>query len=242
MSVLPLAANSSLNQVHIGMVPTSHRRAPTRVRLPSIRRINVGWVAAGLIGSIGIDIGALNTVHSPASIGRASGALVISSTILGWLLGQVVQVIEIRPRMVVSAGATSATPEARTVGPALAATLPEQIKSALQNLRFPAALAGSPLCHLITTAGGEGTVADLRARLIAAISELAASPRPRDQEAGRLLLDYYVKGVGSHEVVMERLHLSRPTFYRRLRRGLELVAEQLAGVNCVPVVWPLDLA
>ena len=59
------------------------------------------------------------------------------------------------------------------------------------------------------------------------ISELAASPQPRDAEAGRLLLDYYVKKVGSHEVIMERLHLSRPTFYRRLQRGFQLVAERL---------------
>src|SRR6266851_3473770 len=49
----------------------------------------------------------------------------------------------------------------------------------------------------------------------------------RDPEAGRLLLDYYVKKVGSHEVIMERLHLSRPTFYRRLQRGFALIAERL---------------
>jgi len=36
-----------------------------------------------------------------------------------------------------------------------------------------------------------------------------------------------VKRVGSHEVIAERLHLSRPTFYRRLQRGLTLVAERL---------------
>jgi DNA invertase Pin-like site-specific DNA recombinase len=59
------------------------------------------------------------------------------------------------------------------------------------------------------------------------ISELASAPGPRDAEAGKLLLDYYVKRVGSHEVIMERLHLSRPTFYRRLQRGFSLVAERL---------------
>jgi DNA invertase Pin-like site-specific DNA recombinase len=59
------------------------------------------------------------------------------------------------------------------------------------------------------------------------IGELASSPSPRDAEAGKLLLDYYVKRVGSHEVIMERLHLSRPTFYRRLQRGFSLVAERL---------------
>jgi hypothetical protein len=59
------------------------------------------------------------------------------------------------------------------------------------------------------------------------IGELVTSSQPRDSEAGRLLMDYYVRRVGSHEVIMERLHLSRPTFYRRLRRGFELVAERL---------------
>jgi hypothetical protein len=40
-----------------------------------------------------------------------------------------------------------------------------------------------------------------------------------------------VKRVGSHEVVMERLHLSRPTFYRRLHRGLVLTAKRLDELN-----------
>ena len=51
--------------------------------------------------------------------------------------------------------------------------------------------------------------------------------RTAARQAGRLLLDYYVKKVGSHEVIMERLHLSRPTFYRRLQRGFQLVAERI---------------
>jgi hypothetical protein len=33
--------------------------------------------------------------------------------------------------------------------------------------------------------------------------------------------------VGSHEVIMERLHLSRPTYYRRFHHGFELVANRL---------------
>jgi transcriptional regulator of acetoin/glycerol metabolism len=74
---------------------------------------------------------------------------------------------------------------------------------------------------------GGSAASDLRALLVDVISDLAASAAPRDAEAGRLLLDYYVKRVGSHEVIMERLHLSRPTFYRRLQRGFALVAERL---------------
>ena len=49
----------------------------------------------------------------------------------------------------------------------------------------------------------------------------------RDAECGRVLLDYYVRRVGSHEVVMERLYLTRPTYYRRLHHGFLLVANRL---------------
>ncbi|MHB8589397.1 MAG: hypothetical protein ACYDA0_11165 [Candidatus Dormibacteraceae bacterium] len=74
---------------------------------------------------------------------------------------------------------------------------------------------------------GGSAAADLRSVLVDVIGELASSAGPRDAEAGKLLLDYYVKRVGSHEVIMERLHLSRPTFYRRLQRGFARVAERL---------------
>ncbi len=63
--------------------------------------------------------------------------------------------------------------------------------------------------------------------LVDVVGELATSSAPRDAESGRLLLDYYVKRVGSHDVVMERLHMSRPTYYRRLHHGYELVASRL---------------
>jgi hypothetical protein len=37
--------------------------------------------------------------------------------------------------------------------------------------------------------------------------------------------------VGSHELIMERLHMSRPTYYRRLHHGFELVAGRLDLVS-----------
>jgi hypothetical protein len=55
----------------------------------------------------------------------------------------------------------------------------------------------------------------------------------RDAEAGRVLTDYYIRRVGSHEVVAERLQLSRPTFYRRLQRGLALVVERLNDLGAL---------
>ena len=102
------------------------------------------------------------------------------------------------------------------------------MRAALDDLGTPEALGRSPLGGLPGVAQGSGSAAaNLRAVLVDVISELAASSQPRDAEAGRLLLDYYVKKVGSHEVIMERLHLSRPTFYRRLQRGFQLVAERI---------------
>jgi transcriptional regulator of acetoin/glycerol metabolism len=76
---------------------------------------------------------------------------------------------------------------------------------------------------------GEGATAgqELHDLLVDVVRELAASKSPRDAEAGQLLAEYYLRRSGSHEVIAERLHLSRPTFYRRLQRGLSLVAERI---------------
>jgi hypothetical protein len=104
---------------------------------------------------------------------------------------------------------------------------PQLVRAALDDLGTPEALGRSPLGAIAGISQGGSTASDLRAVLVDVIGELAGSSHPRDAEAGRLLLDYYVKKVGSHEVIMERLHLSRPTFYRRLQRGFQLVAERL---------------
>ena len=71
----------------------------------------------------------------------------------------------------------------------------------------------------------------LRSALINSIRQLASSESRKRAEAGQLLLDYYVRRAGSHELVAERLHLSRATFYRRLRLGWELLARQLQTTN-----------
>lgn len=104
---------------------------------------------------------------------------------------------------------------------------PQLVRAALDDLGTPEALGRSPLGQLPGLSRGGSAAADLRSVLVDVIGELASSPGPRDAEAGKLLLDYYVKRVGSHEVIMERLHLSKPTFYRRLHRGFGLVAERL---------------
>ena len=54
--------------------------------------------------------------------------------------------------------------------------------------------------------------------------------RGDDAQSGLLLVDYYVKRSGTHEQIAERLHLSRPVYYRRLERGIELLAERLESL------------
>jgi DNA invertase Pin-like site-specific DNA recombinase len=72
------------------------------------------------------------------------------------------------------------------------------------------------------------------------VRELATSEAPRDAEAGQLLAEYYLRRAGSHEVIAERLHLSRPTFYRRLQRGLGLVAERIDELSEFAATMPRD--
>ncbi len=153
--------------------------------------------------------------------------VIIAATMLSWMMGRLLR---------------AGLPAALAAAPAHLAALPTEVhwtrdpqstirpqlvRAALDDLGTPEALGRNPLGHLPGVSRGGSAAADLRALLIDVIGELSASPEPRDAEAGRLLLDYYVKRVGSHEVIMERLHLSRPTFYRRLQRGFALVAERL---------------
>src|SRR5207248_2689392 len=79
------------------------------------------------------------------------------------------------------------------------------------DLGTPEALGRSALAQMPGMSRDGSAASDLRALLVDVIGELAVSHAPRDAESGRLLLDYYVKRVGSHDVIMERLHLSRPT-------------------------------
>ena len=101
------------------------------------------------------------------------------------------------------------------------------VRSALDDMGTPEALARNPLARLPGVSRGGSAAVELRDVLVDVVGELASSSAPRDAESGRLLLDYYVKRVGSHDVVMERLHMSRPTYYRRLHHGYELIASRL---------------
>jgi hypothetical protein len=153
--------------------------------------------------------------------------VILAATLVSWTMGRLLRA-GVPPAIEAPAVQIAAAPvEVRWSRDPQNTIRPQLVRAALDDLGTAEALGRSPLGQLPGVSRGGSAAADLRAVLVDVIGELAASPGPRDAEAGKLLLDYYVKRVGSHEVIMERLHLSRPTFYRRLQRGFALVAEQL---------------
>ena len=165
---------------------------------------------------------------------------IIACTMLCWVMGRALRAglpaAIIEPYLMPRLGQPVAEPlqETWTVDPASVQEREQMVHSALEDLGTAEALGRSPLARL----PGVSTAAELRALLVDTITELANSAAPRDAEAGRLLLDYYVKRVGSHEVVMERLHLSRAVYYRRLRRGFALISQRLDDIR-VPARVPV---
>jgi hypothetical protein len=151
--------------------------------------------------------------------------VVLAAALTGFLVSYVAGIR--RPRSVAAADAWAERWPQRQVE-----VTPAMVKEALDGLQDAGALAASPLARLACVSrGDDGGGPEVRALLVDVVRELAGARAPRDAEAGQLLVDYYVKRAGSHEVIAERLHLSRPTFYRRLQRGLTLVAERLDELN-----------
>jgi hypothetical protein len=165
--------------------------------------------------------------------GSLWAGVVLAATIVSWSIGRLLRAgmpdsaAAITPLLQVVPGEVMAPREVRWTRDPESTIRPQLVRAALDDLGTPEALGRSPLGQLPGVSRGGSAAADLRSVLVDVIGELATSSGPRDAEAGKLLLDYYVKRVGSHEVIMERLHLSRPTFYRRLQRGFALVAERL---------------
>ncbi|WP_406365181.1 hypothetical protein [Streptomyces sp. NBC_01546] len=94
---------------------------------------------------------------------------------------------------------------------------------ALGRLGDPAALSASPLLSCPQFESPDA----LRRWLRSAVLELADAENPADAEAGAILQAYYLGRDRTHHQVARRLHLSRATYFRRLRRGLALVAARL---------------
>lgn len=107
----------------------------------------------------------------------------------------------------------------------------DQIKGALEALlHSPSLLSTSPLVELACLGPApDGRAERLTLLLRDLVADLATSSDHAEKEAGRVLSAYYFERLGSHERVAERLHLSMPTYYRRLRDvGHRRIAELLA--------------
>lgn len=102
----------------------------------------------------------------------------------------------------------------------------EHVKEALERLHQPGELARAALGRLLGLRD-DHDAGRLRGLLTEHVQQLASSADGREREAGQLLRDYYVRRVGSQEVVADRLHLTRATFYRRLHMGWSLLGERL---------------
>lgn len=151
--------------------------------------------------------------------------VIMAATAMGWMLGRLLR--SGLPTIVAPAGHPAEIPAGERWTPDPESTVRERlVRAALDDLGTPEALGRNPLARL-PGLKSDTAATDLRAVLVDVIQELVLATSPRDAEAGHLLLDYYVKKVGSHEVIMERLHLSRPTYYRRLHYGFELVANRM---------------
>ncbi|WP_327256404.1 hypothetical protein [Streptomyces sp. NBC_01244] len=111
------------------------------------------------------------------------------------------------------------------------ADAPDAVAWALARIRDPRALARSPLL----ARPGLSTAHALRDWLDNAVLELALADAPADAEAGAILRAYYLSGrPRTHPQAAREVHLSRATYFRRLRRGLTLLAERLP----LPAVTP----
>ena len=177
------------------------------------------------------------SLHPGGSTWSASlwAGTIIACTMLCWLLGRVLRAG--LPAAVVEPYLELAPPEPVrekwTVDPANAEEREQLVHRALEDLGTLEALGRSPLMRM----PGIASAQELRSLLEDMITELATNTRaPRDAESGRVLLEYYVKRLGSHEVVMERQHLSRAVYYRRLHRGFEQIALRLDDVRVPPRV------
>ncbi|WP_327373103.1 hypothetical protein OG393_03700 [Streptomyces sp. NBC_01216] len=104
---------------------------------------------------------------------------------------------------------------------------PRLVGRALRRIGDPVALARSPLLAAPHIAG----VAGLRAWLDDAVRTLAQSPSPTEAEAGRVLRTYYLERCASHDQAAARLHLSRATYFRRLRHGLSVIGARFTAAG-----------
>ena len=102
--------------------------------------------------------------------------------------------------------------------------LREAVREALRNMRIPFALAQSPLA---SGCGIAERAASVRA-LIDSATEHAFGETYDERLLERVLVRGYLDPAPSHEHAAAELHLSRSTYFRRLKAASDRVASCLA--------------
>ena len=97
------------------------------------------------------------------------------------------------------------------------------VRNALRSLHQPLELAASPLA---AGASSEERAASVRAEVEDAVAN-AFGDSPDEQLLRRIVQRGYLDPAGSHELAADELHVSRATYFRRLRNASQRVAEYL---------------
>jgi AAA ATPase-like protein len=97
------------------------------------------------------------------------------------------------------------------------------VRDALRSLHQPLELAASPLASGSTT---EQRAASVRAEVEDAVAN-AFGDSPDEQLLRRIVQRGYLDPTGSHELAADELHVSRATYFRRLRSASQRVADYL---------------
>jgi hypothetical protein len=99
----------------------------------------------------------------------------------------------------------------------------DAVRDALRNLHQPLELATSPLATGTST---EERAASVRAEMQDAVAK-AFGDSPAEQQLRRIVQRGYLDPDGSHELAADELHVSRATYFRRLRAASQRVADFL---------------
>jgi hypothetical protein len=99
----------------------------------------------------------------------------------------------------------------------------EAVRDALRSLHQPLELAASPLASGGST---EERAASVRAEVEDAVAN-AFGDSPDEQLLRRIVQRGYLDPSGSHELAADELHVSRATYFRRLRTASQRVADYL---------------
>jgi hypothetical protein len=108
-------------------------------------------------------------------------------------------------------------------GPAPMAITVQAVRDALRSLDQPLELAGSPLARGATT---DERAASVRAEIEEAVAG-GFGDSPDEQLLRRIIQRGYLDPSGSHELAADELHVSRATYFRRLRAASQRVADYL---------------